>query len=437
MAQSRWRVVLGPLTTLATVVAVYLVDRYIFPVPNPGAISFVAVVFSAYFGGLSAGLVSAIISLGYAAFSFSIPGQFLHYKPENLARLYVLMIATPAIAVMVGLLQARMRRALARERKALVTVEASNGDLAALRAALDQADYGILLLDRELRAQFINRTFRKIWRLPDHIADSKPAYVALLYHGRDTRAYAVQPDVVDAHVAARAAAVRAGDERPVDLMLTNGDVVCVRCKALPEGGRMLTYATVTARVNYSHEMEELATLDGMTGLYNRRHFFVTADGEWGRFQRYQRPLSLLMVDIDLFKTVNDSYGHDVGDRVIVQIADACRENKRTSDVIARVGGNEFALLLPETALDDAEVVAERLRQSIATREVPGNGRAVNVTVSIGVAEANHQMIGVTDLIKQADMALYAAKRAGRNRTCIYEEAAEADGQYNGHSANAA
>jgi diguanylate cyclase (GGDEF)-like protein len=437
MAQSRWRIIFGSLTTLATVVAIYLVDRYIFPVPDPGTVLFVAVVFSAYFGGVGAGLIGAAISLCHAAFSFSIPGQFLDYEPDNLARLGVLMIATPAVAIMVGLLRARMWRALAREHDALVAVEGSNGDLAALRAALDQADYGIVLLDRELQAQFINRTFRKMWRLPDHIADSKPAYVALLYHGRDTRAYAVQPDVVDAHVAARAAAVRAGDERPVDLMLTNGEVVCVRCKVLPEGGRMLTYANVTARVNYAHEMEELATLDGMTGLYNRRHFFVTADGEWGRFQRYQRPLSLLMVDIDLFKTINDSYGHDVGDRVIVQIANACRESRRTSDIIARVGGEEFAMLLPETALEDARVVAERLRRSIAAREVPGGDGALRVTVSIGAAEANHDMVGVTDLIKRADVALYAAKRAGRDRVCIHEEGAEADSQYNGRSANAA
>ncbi len=437
MAQSHWRIVLGPLTTLATVVAIYLVDRYVFPVPNPGAISFVAVVFSAYFGGVGAGLISAAISLGYAAFSFSIPGQVLHYKPDNLARLYVLLVATPAIATMVGVLQARMRRALEREHEALVTVEGSNRNLAALRAALDHVDYGIVLLDSELRAQFINRAFRKMWRLPDHIADSKPAYVALLYHGRDTRAYAVQPDVADAHVAARAAAVRAGDERPVDLMLTNGEVVCARCKVLPEGGRMLTYANVTARVNYAHEMEELATLDGMTGLYNRRHFFVTADGEWGRFQRYQRPLALLMVDIDLFKTVNDNYGHDVGDQVIVQIANACRENKRTSDIVARVGGEEFALLLPETALEDAELVAERLRRAIAARELPGNGGVVTVTVSIGVAEANHDMNGVTDLIKHADMALYAAKRTGRNRICVYEKTTEADSQRSAPSATAA
>ena len=252
MANSNWRAVLGPVVTVTTVIGIYVCDRYLFTVPNPGAISFLAVVFAAYIGGVTPGLVSAAISVAYAAVHFSLPGQLWQYSPDNLARLYVLAAATPVIALMVGVLQARARAALAREQAERVKVEAANGELLALRSALDHVDYGIVLLDREMRAQFINRAFRDMWRLPDEVADRKPAFVGLMYHGRDTKAYAVRAGEMDAYVAERTALIRAGDERPVDIRLANGEVVCLRCKVLPEGGRMLTYANVTARVHPDH-----------------------------------------------------------------------------------------------------------------------------------------------------------------------------------------
>jgi diguanylate cyclase (GGDEF)-like protein len=419
MKLMHWRTLAGPLTTLATVAGIYLIDRYVATVPNPGAISFVAVVFSAYIGGIIPGLVSAAISIAYAAFSFSIPGQWLEFKPDNLARLYVLIVGTPAIAVMVGILQARAKGALHREHTGRQQIEAANIELLSLRSALDHLDYGIVLLDRELRAQFINRAFREMWRLPDELADRKPAFVGLMYHGRDTGAYAVRPDEVDAHVARRTAMVRAGDEQPIDIRLANGDVVCVRCKVLPDGGRMLTYANVTDRVKRTDDLEQLATHDGMTGLYNRSHFLEIAAGEWSRFKRYGRPLSVLTIDIDNFKTINDRHGHGAGDRVIVQTAGICRASKRNSDIVARVGGEEFVMLLPETDLQDARAVAERLRKEVPERPLMIDGNTVQVTVSIGVAEASHDTGNMGELLNRADLALYEAKRGGRNQVCVF------------------
>jgi diguanylate cyclase (GGDEF)-like protein len=179
---------------------------------------------------------------------------------------------------------------------------------------------------------------------------------------------------------------------------------------------MLIYANVTERVKHASKLEQMATRDGMTGLNNKRAFLTLAETEWSRFRRYDRPLSLLVLDIDHFKSVNDTYGHDVGDRVIVQVADACR-NKRESDIAARIGGEEFAVLLPETTLEKASAVAERLRNSIAERNLTADGRAIRVTISVGVAEAGEHTRDITDLIKQADLALYEAKRTGRNRVC--------------------
>ena len=159
----------------------------------------------------------------------------------------------------------------------------------------------------------------------------------------------------------------------------------------------------------------LATTDGLTALSNRRHFEELARAEWTRFQRYGRPLSLLLLDIDNFKSINDRFGHDAGDLVLKAVAFICKTTKRQTDVAARIGGEEFVLLLPETDEAAAEIAAERLRKAIQvnTRALPGEN--LEVTVSIGVAGASLAMSGFEVLLKRADEALYEAKRTGRNR----------------------
>jgi PAS domain-containing protein len=138
----------------------------------------------------------------------------------------------------------------------------SAGEEQALRAALDELRIGLVLLDSELRATFINRAFRRMWRLSDDQADSRPAFVALMYHGRDTRAYAMGAGEVDAYIAERVALVRIGDARPIDLWLANGEVVRFQCTALGDGGRLLTYAYVTETVRQADELDLLrAALD--------------------------------------------------------------------------------------------------------------------------------------------------------------------------------
>ena len=124
-----------------------------------------------------------------------------------------------------------------------------------------------------------------------------------------------------------------------------------------------------------------------------------------------------MLDIDQFKSINDKFGHDTGDHVIMQIAEICRQQKRKSDVVARFGGEEFLLLLPDTQMSEAQVVAERLRQQVEASALSIASHAITATVSIGVAQASSSMNTIFDLIKIADHALYAAKHAGRNRVC--------------------
>src|SRR5690349_2863413 len=219
--RASWQRYIGPLVALATVAAIALVDRHLVAIPNPGAVFFLAVVFSAYSGGVVAGLVSSTITIGFSVLFFSAPGHPLAMRVEDFQRVLVLLVCTPAAAVLVGLLKARTMQGLRRERDGRLAVVATNRRLATLQAALDEIDHGIVLLDRELRAQFINRAFRTLWKLPDAIADSAPPFVALMYHGRDTRAYAVPDNALDAYVAERVRLVRAGDPTTVDIRLSS------------------------------------------------------------------------------------------------------------------------------------------------------------------------------------------------------------------------
>jgi diguanylate cyclase (GGDEF)-like protein len=159
----------------------------------------------------------------------------------------------------------------------------------------------------------------------------------------------------------------------------------------------------------------LATTDGLTSVYNRRHFETLARTEWGRFQRYGRPLSLLALDVDNFKAINDHFGHDAGDLVLKAIADDCSLMRRETDIVARTGGEEFVLLLPETTEAAAEVVAERLRKQVEEHLRVFPGEETRLSVSIGVAGAALDMPNFEAMLKRADEALYEAKRAGRNR----------------------
>jgi len=186
---------------------------------------------------------------------------------------------------------------------------------------------------------------------------------------------------------------------------------------------MLTYCDVTDLIRNAKLLEELATIDSLTGIYNRRHFMAQAEGEWGRFQRYHRPLSMLMVDIDHFKSVNDRYGHAVGDEAIKFVALACKQDLRGSDMVGRIGGEEFALLLPETDQARASIVAERIRERVAAQFLSTHKIQFKVTISVGVAEATASMSGVDALLRSADLALYQAKEAGRDRVVLWSEPA--------------
>ena len=166
------------------------------------------------------------------------------------------------------------------------------------------------------------------------------------------------------------------------------------------------------------ELARQATTDELTGVRNRRSLLETARQEFSRAGRYGHPLSMLMLDIDYFKRINDGFGHDVGDKVLRAVADACRRELRDSDVLGRLGGEEFGVLLPNTSREGAAVVAERLRARVDALRLSGDwGEDIMPKVSVGVA-CIQEATRIEVVLKRADEAMYAAKAAGRNRVHV-------------------
>lgn len=167
------------------------------------------------------------------------------------------------------------------------------------------------------------------------------------------------------------------------------------------------------------ELQQLAIRDSLTQVFNRRYFMEQLQREAERFFRTGERLSLLMIDADEFKSVNDRYGHATGDRVLQVIARCCATSLRPYDVLARFGGEEFAVLLPATEISAAYEVAERIRASVADARIDaGDAGMIGVTVSIGVSSLSRADEGCRGLFDTADSALYDAKRGGRNRTVV-------------------
>lgn len=172
---------------------------------------------------------------------------------------------------------------------------------------------------------------------------------------------------------------------------------------------------ITERKGLERELRRLATIDPLTGAFNRRHFVAEATQEMERAARYGSPLSVIMLDIDLFKRVNDAHGHAIGDEVLRKVVDVCRASLRDVDVFGRFGGEEFVALLPETALSGASLLAERLRRAITELRVPLAAGDLHITASLGVAERATTETSFDHMLSRADQALYRAKQAGRDR----------------------
>jgi diguanylate cyclase (GGDEF)-like protein len=175
----------------------------------------------------------------------------------------------------------------------------------------------------------------------------------------------------------------------------------------------------------NRKMEILAMYDGLTGLFNRRAIEEHAEAELGLAQRKERPLSIILLDIDHFKNFNDQYGHKSGDYILRQLAQILTENLRQYDRAGRWGGDEFILILPETQISEAVMVAERLRiKTSETKLSLENGEQISMQISLGVACVSGHYPPLIKFIDAADQALYQAKQSSRNRVCGYDQPIE-------------
>ncbi len=202
---------------------------------------------------------------------------------------------------------------------------------------------------------------------------------------------------------------------------TGGDThswVLLNARTISFGGEkavLSSFLDITERKATEERLKQLASIDPLTGVANLRFFMERAQYDLARIWRYGGALSMMLLDVDHFKSVNDSFGHAAGDQVLRGMAGVCQETLRDSDLLGRIGGEEFAIVLPETEVDGAFGVAERIRSMVETTKFGYEDRLIDVTVSIGVAACGKEGETIEEVMKRADTALYDAKRSGRNK----------------------
>jgi PAS domain-containing protein len=244
--QFDWRAISGPALTTATALIALSVDRAFIAVPNPAPLFVCIVAFAGSISGLASGTISAAIAVGASALFFLDHRTTPGYDASDLIRLSMLAATALGTAAITGLLRKRLVDTFAGERRHHATAER-------LSAALDQVDIGIVLLDSDTRAEFINRAFRHYFSLSDEKAESKPPFIALMYHGRDNGAYELPEEELSAFIAQRTEMMRVGDSTPININLRDGQVLRFSCTALPDGGRMLSYTPVTDLVRHTDD----------------------------------------------------------------------------------------------------------------------------------------------------------------------------------------
>ncbi len=180
-------------------------------------------------------------------------------------------------------------------------------------------------------------------------------------------------------------------------------------------GRVWFFRDITIQKNHEAALIQLARHDPLTGTANRRYFFERAEQEFMRSRRYQTPLSIALIDVDHFKHINDQFGHATGDEVLKLLSGKITALLRESDLLARIGGEEFAILMPSTGLAGAALMAERLRVTIAEEASPVAGLMLHLRFSAGVTQLKAQDQSIEDCLRRADEAMYKAKQAGRDR----------------------
>jgi diguanylate cyclase (GGDEF)-like protein len=349
------------------------------------------------------------------------------------------------------------------------TSEPVEAVLRSLGQALDLTNVGILLLNDDFHVRFANRRVTELFGFSSALLASTPKFRDLLDHVGASGLFAVADERLAEYLDQRDGAVREGSIPPTEIALRNGRRLLFCCTPCADEGRLLTYSDISqelqreagdaveriradlrfqnetledqgaylvalaeaadesarhveaARLDLERkivehrkledELRRLAATDGLTGTLNRAGFFEPAQ----QMCEQREHLALLMVDVDHFKSINDQYGHAVGDSALRHIAVVLRQATRETDLLGRVGGEEFVVVLPNSSMAMAASVAERIRSRVAGSALEWGDRLIAMTVSVGVAIRQPNDRKIDDIMARADAALYRAKNSGRNR----------------------
>jgi diguanylate cyclase (GGDEF)-like protein len=291
----------------------------------------------------------------------------------------------------------------------VTTFEAVNAALS--RAAGDGREPAATSVLETQAASFVANA-RRVAALPSNDPAALPALTSLFAAARSPLLQALD-NVVSQHQKA--------SERVIsDLALLQWIILAVVLLTLLVEALTIFRPMIQRIGSFTSEMLDLVTSDSLTGALNRQSFIDRAEVELARAKRYDRPLSLMMLDADHFKLINDTYGHGAGDATLRALGAALRSALRGTDALGRLGGEEFAVLLAETDLQGAGELGERLRKQVANLAVPYGEHSLGVTVSIGVTSLPREVATVEQALRAADSFMYRAKAAGRNRVVVGE-----------------
>lgn len=294
-----------------------------------------------------------------------------------------------------------------------------------LETTLESMDQGVSLVDSNLNVVVLNQRATELLQFPPGRFGAGTPLEDFFRFNAERGEYG--PGDIEKLVHAQVETAKQFKPHCFERIRPDGIVIEVRGKPLPGGGFITLYTDITERYNAEQALkqanallEKRATTDCLTGLPNRFAFLEHVKHEIERSKRFGSPLSLLMLDLDHFKRINDTHGHDAGDHVLTATSQTLTAITRGSDICGRYGGEEFLVLLTETGIDNANIYAERLRNALGKMEIPLDGaKRVQVTGSIGIAQFVNEIQTPEEFIKRADEALYAAKASGRNCARVY------------------
>ena len=287
---------------------------------------------------------------------------------------------------------------------------------------------GFAYYDSEDRLQIFNQKYLDIYSRTSDLIEVGKTFEEIIRGGVERGEYSEAMGREEEWIQNRLAAHN-NPGRPIEQQLENGRWLRIEERKTRDGGTVGIRIDITEAKEREIKLEEMTVTDALTGISNRRYFIERVQQEYEKIARYAGIMSVLLVDADHFKQINDTHGHSAGDQVLRELAEIFSSQLRAPDVVSRYGGEEFAIFLTETSLGGAYSIANRIREAVESHAFSHEGKTIPVTVSIGCSQSDKRDGRYEDIIERADRALYKAKEAGRNQVIIenFEDADQSCG----------